>query len=206
MMSKRFGVPPLSWQSPSWRHVQPRQSSPDGQAGSVGSPQVSVGLTMPLPHSPGTVEVVDDVVLDVEVVDEVLVELLVVVVLEVEVVDDVLVVVDVEVVVVLEVEVVLDVLVEVVDDVLVVVDVEVVVVLEVEVVLDVLVEVVDDVLVVVDVEVVVVLEVEVVLDVLVDVVLVLDVDVLVGARVGRGGVGWVGVVVDVAGDSGADAG
>src|SRR5262245_32345379 len=120
MMSKRFGVPPLSWQSPSWRHVQPRQSSPDGQAGSVGSPQVSVGLTMPLPHSPGTVEVVDDVVLDVEVVDEVLVELLVVVVLEVDVVLDVLVLVELLVVVVLDVEVVLEVL--------VVVDVELLVV------------------------------------------------------------------------------
>ena len=43
---------------------------------------------MPLPHRPGTVEVV---VLDVEVVDDVLVELLVVDVLEVEVLLDVLV-------------------------------------------------------------------------------------------------------------------
>ena len=73
---------------------------PAAQVGNPGSPHVSFGLMLPLPHRPPPVEVVDDVVVDVDVVDDVLVELLVVVVFEVDVVLDVLVDVDVELVVV----------------------------------------------------------------------------------------------------------
>jgi len=95
MTSNKSGAPPPSWQSPSWRQVHSRQSCPAAQAGNPGSPQVSFGSTTWLPHSGGSVEVVDEVelVLDVVVEDDVEeVELLVDV--EVVVVDEVVVVVD----------------------------------------------------------------------------------------------------------------
>jgi hypothetical protein len=137
MTSKRFGVPPPSVQSPSWRQVQVRHSWPDPQAGSAGSPHVSPAWTMPWPHSPASVEVVEDVVVDVEVVE----------VLDVDVELDVLVLVELLVVLVLVVEVVLDVLLVVDEEVVVDVLVEVVEVLDVEVDEEVLVEVLLEVLV-----------------------------------------------------------